>query len=86
MRETYNCLPSDKTAGQNVMEVTQETGVKGYKLMGEKETYNCLPSDKAAGQNVMEVTQETGGKGYKLMGERERHITVCLVTRLQDRM
>ena len=56
--------------------------------MGERETYNCLPSDKTAGQNVMEVTQETGGKGYKLMGERERerHITVCQVTRLQDRM
>ena len=31
-----------------------------------------------------QVSQETGGKGDRLMGERL--ITVCQVTRLQDRM
>ena len=33
-----------------------------------------------------QVSQEMGGKGDRLKGERERLITVCQVTRLQDRM
>ena len=33
-----------------------------------------------------QFSQETGGKGDRLMGERERLITICQVTRLQDRM
>ena len=33
-----------------------------------------------------QVSQETGGKDDRLMGEREGLITVCQVTRLQDRM
>ena len=33
-----------------------------------------------------QVRQEMGGKGDRLMGERGRLITICQVTRLQDRM
>ena len=35
-------------------QVSQETGGKGDRLMGEREADNSLPSDKAAGQTVME--------------------------------
>ena len=35
-------------------QVSQETGGKGNRLIGERETDNSMPSDQAAGQNVME--------------------------------
>ena len=38
-------------------QVSQETGGKGDRLMGERETDNSMPGDKAAGQNVMEGIQ-----------------------------
>ena len=48
------------------------------KAMGVRET-----GGKATG---VQDSQEIGGKGDRLMGEREKLITVCQVTRLQDRM
>ena len=50
---------------------------------GAKKTGGTMSGGKATGA---QINQETGGKRYKLMGERERLITVCQVTRLQDRM
>ena len=55
VRETGGKVSGGKATGA---QVSQETGEKGYKLMGERErerdTDNSLPGDKAAGQNVME--------------------------------
>ena len=59
----------------------KETRVKS---MGVRETEGKVSGGKATG---VQVSQETGGKGGRLMvRERERLITVCQVTRLQDRI
>ncbi|KAI0220916.1 hypothetical protein LSAT2_027615 [Lamellibrachia satsuma] len=57
----------------------KETRVKA---MGVRETGGKVSGGKATGA---QVSQETGGKGDRLMGDRGL-ITVCQVTRLQDRM
>ena len=39
--------------GRAGAQVSQETGGKGDKLMGERETDNSLPGDKTTGQNMI---------------------------------
>ena len=63
----------------------KETGGKEtrVKAMGVRETGGKVTRGKVTGA---QFSQEIGGEGDWLMGERERMITVCQVTRLQDRM
>ena len=51
VRETGGKVSGGKATGA---QVSQETGGKGDRLMGERETDNSLQSDKAAVENVME--------------------------------
>ena len=53
-------------------QVSQETGEKGDRLMGERETDNSLPSDKAAGQNVMEGIHRKSYSEAVIEGVRKR--------------
>ena len=69
VRETGRKVSGRKVTGA---QVTQETGGKGYKLMGERETYNCLPSDKTAGQNVMEGIHQKSYCEAVIEGVRKR--------------
>ena len=54
------------------VQVSQETGGKGDRLMGERETDNSLPSDKAAGQNVMEGIHRKSYSQAVIEGVRKR--------------
>ena len=45
VRETGRKVLGGKVTGA---QVSQETGGKGDRLMGERETHNSLPGDKAA--------------------------------------
>ena len=52
VRETGGNVSGGKATGA---QVSQETGLKGDRLMSEREPDNSLPSsDKAEGQNAME--------------------------------
>ena len=55
-RTVVKAIGVKETGGKATgLQVSQETGGKGDRLMSEREPYNSLPpSDKAAGQNVME--------------------------------
>ena len=55
------------------MQVSQETGGKGDRLMSEREPDNSLPpSDKAAGQNVMEGIHRKSYSEAVIEGVRKR--------------
>ena len=54
------------------MQVSQETGGKGDRLMGEREIDNSMPGDKAAGQNVMEGIQQKSYSEVVIEGVRKR--------------
>ena len=69
MRETGGKVSGGKATGP---QVSQETGGKGDRLMGEIETNNSLPGDKTAGQNVMEGIQRKSYSEVVIEGVRKR--------------
>ena len=73
VRETGRKLSGGKATG---VQVIQETGGKGDRLMGERErereTDNSLLGDKAAGQNVMEGIKRKSYSDAVIEGVRKR--------------
>ena len=67
--ETGGKVSGGKATGA---QVSQETGEKGDRLIGERETDNSMPCDKVAGQNVMEGIHRKSYYGAVIEGVGKR--------------
>ena len=57
--------------------VSQETGGKCERLIGEREIDNSLPGDKTAGQNITEGIQQKSYSEVVIEGGKEDSEGVC---------
>ena len=69
VRETGGEMSGGKATGE---QVSQETGGKGDRLMGEREIDNSLPGDNAAGHNVTKGIQRKSYSEVVIEGVMER--------------
>ena len=68
VKETGRKVSGGKATGA---QVSQETGGKHARLMGEREIDNSLPGDKVAGQNVTEGIQRKSYSEVVIEGVRK---------------